>query len=276
VSLLALAVSGRGLVDPREPVVHADDEAFLRGRGAFETMRVYGGRPVALRRHLARLSESAARLGLPPPDLQEIEALVSAAIEASAAEEAMLRIYATPGSEYGGSPVALVLVADLPADLDELRTRGLRAISVEFRPADLIGGVKSTSYALNMIAVDQAKARGADDAVFLAGDGTVLEATTSNLLWRGERTLYTPALDLGVLAGVTRAVLVEAAPGLGYEVEEGIFPVSELEAAEEAFTSSSVREVMAVVTLDGRPIGNGAPGEAARELQAALREAACR
>ena len=188
----------------------------------------------------------------------------------------MLRIYATPGSEYGGSPVALVLVADLPADLDELRTRGLRAISVEFRPADLIGGVKSTSYALNMIAVDQAKARGADDAVFLAGDGTVLEATTSNLLWRGGRTLYTPALDLGVLAGVTRAVLVEAAPGLGYEVEEGIFPVSELEAAEEAFTSSSVREVMAVVTLDGRPIGNGAPGEAARELQAALREAACR
>ena len=140
-SLLALAVTGRGLVDPREPVVHADDEAFLRGRGAFETMRVYGGRPFALRRHLARLSESAARLGLPPPDVPEIEALVPTTIEASAAEEAMLRIYATPGSEQGGGPMAIVVVAELPADLDELRTRGLRAISVEFRPADLIGGI---------------------------------------------------------------------------------------------------------------------------------------
>src|SRR5439155_18823356 len=132
------------------------------------------------RRHLARLSESAARLGLPPPDLREIEALVSAAIEASAAEEAMLRIYATPGSEYGGSPVALVLVADLPADLDELRTRGLRAISVEFRPADLIGGVKSMSYALNMIAVDQAKVRWAVVSVFLVGSGWLLVEDTLN------------------------------------------------------------------------------------------------
>jgi 4-amino-4-deoxychorismate lyase len=275
-SLLALAVSGRGLVDPEQPVVYADDEAFLRGRGAFETLRIYGGRPFELREHLGRLSESAARLGLPPPELQEIESLVSAAIEEAAADEAVLRLYATPGRADGGGPFAIVLVAELPADLEEQRARGLRTISVEFRPSDLIGGVKSTSYALNMVAVDQAKARGADDAVFLAGDETVLEATTSNLWWRRGRTLYTPSLHLGILAGVTRAVLIETAPALGFEVEEGIFPVPELAAAEEAFTSSSVREVMPVVALDGRPIGDGAPGEGTRELQAALRETACR
>src|SRR6266540_658410 len=151
-------------------------------------------------------------------------------------------------------------------------SRRCRPIWVEFRPSDLIGGVKSTSYALNMVAVDQAKARGADDAVFLAGDETVLEATTSNLWWRRGRTLYTPSLHLGILAGVTRAVLIKTAPALGFEVEEGIFPVPELAAAEEAFTSSSVREVMPVVALDGRSIGDGAPGEGTRELQAALRE----
>jgi 4-amino-4-deoxychorismate lyase len=275
-SLLALAVSGRGLVDPQQPVVYADDEAFLRGRGAFETLRIYGGRPFELRQHLERLSESAARLGLPPPELQEIESLVSAAIEQAAAEEAVLRLYATPGRADGGGPFTIVLVAELPADLEEQRARGLRTISVEFRPSDLIGGVKSTSYALNMVAVDQAKARGADDAVFLAGGETVLEATTSNLWWRRGRTLYTPSLHLGILAGVTRAVLIETAPALGFEVEEGIFPVPELAAAEEAFTSSSVREVMPVVALDGRSIGDGAPGEGTRELQAALRETACR
>jgi len=276
VSLLALAVSGRGLVDPEQPVVYADDEAFLRGRGAFETLRIYGGRPFELRQHLGRLAESAARLGLPPPELQEIESLVAAAIEEAAADEAMLRLYATPGRADGGGPFAIVLVAQLPSDLDELRGRGLRTISVEFRPAELIGGIKSTSYALNMMAVDQAKARGADDAVFLAEDGTVLEATTSNLFWRRGKTLYTSSLDLGILAGVTRAVLIETAPALGFEVEEGIFPVSELAAAEEAFTSSSVREVMSVVALDDLPIGGGHPGPAARELQEALRELACR
>ena len=168
----------------------------------------------------------------------------------------------TPRRE-GDGPLALAVVSELPADLDELRARGIRAITVEFRPADLIGGVKSTSYALNMMAVDEARARGAEDAVFVAGDGTVLEATTSNVWWRRGRTLFTPAVDGRILAGVTRDVLLELASPAGYEVAEGVFPLSELAAADEAFASSSIREVMPIVALDGRPIGDGKPGEAA-------------
>lgn len=275
-TLLALAVSGQGVVDPDEPVVHADDEAFLRGRGAFETMRVYGGRPFRLAEHLTRLEASCSRLGLPAPDRGGVETLVQSALRAAGAGEAMLRIYATPGRDGQGEPAALVLVAELPSDLEELRAGGIRLISVEFQPAQLIGGVKSTSYALNMMALDEARTQGADDAVFLTRSGTVLEATTSNVWWRRGSTLSTPALDLGILAGVTRRFLVEAAPALGYDVVEAAFAVAELAAAEEAFTSSSVREVMPVVALDGRPIGDGGPGEAARAFQAALREAACR
>jgi 4-amino-4-deoxychorismate lyase len=273
VTLLALAVSGRGVVDPDEPVVHADDEAFLRGRGAFETARVYGGRPFRLADHLDRLAESARRLGLPSPDRSEVEVLVEQALSAAGRDNAFIRIYLTPGREGREQPAAFVLVAELPRDLEEVRARGIRLISVPLGLAGpgLLGGVKSTSYALNMVAVHEARQRGAEDAVFLALGGTVLEGPTTNLWWRRGRTLYTPALELGILAGVTRAVLIEAAPALGYEVEEGAYPLDDLVSGEEAFTSSSVREVMPVISVNERPIPRG---EAAAELQRSLREAA--
>jgi branched-subunit amino acid aminotransferase/4-amino-4-deoxychorismate lyase len=136
--------------------------------------------------------------------------------------------------------------------------------------------VKSTSYAVNMAAEAEAKRRGADDAVFVSADGTVLEGPVTNLWWREGSTLFTPALELGILAGVTRATLMTEAASLGYEVREGAFPLGHAGGAEEMFTSSSIREVMPAVELDGRPVGSGAVGEAAPRLQAALRQAAAR
>ena len=102
----------------------------------------------------------------------------------------------------------------------------------------------------------------------------MLECPTSNIWWRRGSELHTPSLDLGILAGVTRAVIVERLAALGYELHEGIYTVDELAGAEEAFTSSSVREVMPAVAFDGRPIGDGTPGPAARALQAELRRLA--
>lgn len=277
--LLAVAVAGRGVVSPDEPVLHADDEALLRGRAAFETTRVYGGRPFKLDEHLARLAGSSARIGLPPVDRAECESLALEAVSAVGAGDAVLRIYWTAGREGRGRPTALALVSPVPAALDDLRTRGIRLISLplgleaELRAVApwLLGGVKSTSYAVNMAAEAEARRRGADDAVFLASGDVVLEGPVTNVWWRRERTLYTPALELGILAGVTRATLIEEAGGLGYEVREGAFPLDHLAGADEAFTSSSVREVMPVVALNGTPLGDGRPGEAARDLQHALR-----
>jgi 4-amino-4-deoxychorismate lyase len=275
-SLLALAVSGRGVVDPDEPAVYADDEAFLRGRGAFETVRIYGGRPFRLDEHLARLEQSAQRLRLQAVDSDLVGSLVADAISAAARDDAFLRIYVTPGREGRDEPVALVLVAALPADLEETRARGIGLISVPLGQDSpgLLGGVKSTSYAVNMVAIDEARRRGADDAVFLGSGGVVLEGPTTNIWWRHGETLCTPALELGVLAGVTRGAVLELAPQLGYRIEEGAYAVSELAAAEEAFTSSSVRELMPVVALDQAAIGDGRPGAAARGLQAELRRLA--
>jgi 4-amino-4-deoxychorismate lyase len=282
VTLLALAVGGRGLVDPGEPVLQADDEALLRGRAAFETIRVYDGRPFRLEDHLERLAGSAERLGLPRVDVAGFRELVGEALGASVEREAVLRLYVTPGREGGSRPTELAMVSTLPPDLDERRARGLRMITVELgiEPGVragapwLLGGVKSTSYAVNMAAEAEARRRDADDAVFLANGRIVLEGPVTNVWWRAGRDLFTPGLELGILAGVTRATLLEQAAELDYRVHEGAYPVEELAAAEEAFTSSSVREVMPAIELDGRPIGDGGPGPAAFELQASLRRAA--
>jgi 4-amino-4-deoxychorismate lyase len=271
-SLLAVAVGGRGLVPVDEPVLLADDEALLRGRAAFETARVYGGRPFRLEEHLARMRASAARLGIAFPD--GFEELAAQALAAGGEPEAVLRLYLTPGREGAGAPVPLALVSSLPAELEEHRARGISLISLLGLRAEapwLLGGVKSTSYAVNVAAEAEARARGADDAVFVRDDGVVLEGPVTNLWWRRGETLFTPSLDLGILAGVTRAVLVEAAPEAGFEVAEGTFPLTDLLDAEEAFSSSSVREVMPVVAVDGRPFERG---PAAAALQAALRAAA--
>jgi len=272
VRLLAVAVAGRGVVDPAEAVFGAGDEALLRGRAGFETTRVYGGRPFRLGDHVERLAASAASLALPAPDAQAAAALAADALAAAGVPDAGLRLYWT-----GSTLVATV--AEIPPDLEDRRARGLRLVSLRLgvdpeRPGWLLPGVKSTSYAVNMAGEAEAQSRGADDALFLANGDVVLEAPISNIWWRSGGTLFTPALDVGVLAGVTRATLLEIAPAAGYRVEEGRFPIAHVRAADEAFTSSSIREVVPVVALDDEPIGNGEPGPAARSLQRALRERA--
>ncbi len=272
-TLLAVAVGGRGLVDPDEPVLRADDEALLRGRAAFETVRVYGGRPYRLAEHLARLAQSAERMALPAVNGLELGELAEQAIEAAAVGDAALRLFWTPGNGEG-TPTSLALVSALPSHYDALRERGQRLITLRGIRAEepwLLPGVKSTSYAVNIAAEAEAKRRGADDAVFVDRDGIVLEGPTTNIWWRRDRTLLTPALELGILAGVTRAAVVELAGGLGYEVVEGAYPLTELVGADEAFTSSSIREVMPVTELDGQPLGRGPAADA---LQAALRREA--
>jgi branched-subunit amino acid aminotransferase/4-amino-4-deoxychorismate lyase len=273
-TLLALAVSGRGVVDPGEPAVFADDEGFLRGRAAFETTRVYGGKPFRLDEHLDRFANSAARLNLPPLDRALFQELTAQALAAAGEPDCFVRLYMTPGREGGDEPMSLVLVQSLPPGLEELRARGIGMISLELGGSSLLDGVKSTSYALNMVAVDEAKRRGADDAVFVSPQSAVLEGPTMNVWWRRGNVLATPALELGILQGVTRGVLTGLAVDLGYEVEVGVYPLADLAAAEEAFTSSAVREVMPIVALDGEPIGDGKPGSAAGELQDALRRLA--
>ena len=271
-TVLALAVAGRGLVDPDEPILHADDQALQRGRAAFETLRVYAGRPFGLDEHLDRLAASAERIGLPPVARLELEELARLAVDAGATPDCVLRFYWTGGREGADLATALAMTGPLPEGYDELRARGarLRALQLGFdanlraRSPWLLGGVKSTSYAVNMAAEAEAKRLGDDDAVFFSTDGFVLEGPVTNVWWREGSSLLTPSLDLGILAGVTRSQVLRSAGGLGYEIEEGRFPLERLRGADEAFTSSSVREILPVVAIDGEPLGGGRPGHRGR------------
>jgi 4-amino-4-deoxychorismate lyase len=198
-----------------------------------------------------------------------------------------------PGEPQGGAPVdregpgeggpaAFAICTDVPASFEEERRRGLRVVLLTtatdplVRAASpwLLPGAKTISYAVNMAAQRAARARGADDAVLVGLGGELLEAPTASLWWRSGHTLHTPSLDLGILAGITRAVLLDLAPGVGLKVVEGVYTAEDLAAADEAFLSSSTREVMPVVEVDGAPVADGRPGPAATDLQAALRHLA--
>src|SRR5215472_12101459 len=254
----AVAVAGRGLVDPREPVFAADDEALLRGRSVFETLRVYGGRAFRLDEHLVRFAASAERVRLPAPDTDECRRLAELVLGSGGGADLALRLYWT-----GRTLVATAGPVD--PELEALRERGLRLAVVGWSTGAL-ASAKSMSYAENMGAQDAAVAAGADDALLVAHDGTVLEAPTANVFWREGDQLVTPALELPILAGVTRAAVIEIAD---YKVEECVLPLERLLGADEVFVCSSVREVMPVVAVDDTTFDLGL---AARKLQQALRK----
>lgn len=255
-TLLAVAVAGRGLVDPAEPVFRADDEALLRGGAAFETIRVYDGRPFLLADHLTRFRFSAGALALPAPD--GVEELVALVLRAAPVDH-VLRLYRT-------SQTVVATAAPLPDGLDERRAHGVSLKTFDVGPPTaLLAGAKTTSYGEAFAARRLAEREGADEALLVA-EGLVLEAATANIWWRRGDELRTPTARPGVLPGVTRELVLELEPAT-----EGVFPLTDLAEADEAFTTSSIREVMPVVALDGKRVGDGAPGPAAARLQAALR-----
>jgi 4-amino-4-deoxychorismate lyase len=273
------AGAGRLALDPL-------DLALVRGEAVFEALRTYSGRPFRLDAHLERLAASARAIELPLP--AGLEDLTARAITAAGGGELVLRLICTrgpeavpPGSAEGG-PVALAICTGLPASYEEERRRGLRLVLLTtatdplLRAASpwLLAGVKTISYATNMAAQRTARAQGADDAVLVGLGGELLEAPTATLWWRVGHTLHTPSLDLGILAGITRAVLLDLAPTLGLKVLEGVFTAEDLAAADEAFLSSSTRELMPVVEVDGAPIADGHPGPTTADLHSALRHLA--
>jgi branched-subunit amino acid aminotransferase/4-amino-4-deoxychorismate lyase len=257
-ALLAAAVAGKGLVDPSLPVFHPDDEALLRGAAAFETVRIRRNRAVLLGRHVERLRGSCVALRLPPPD--SVEELAAQAVEASGAEEGALRLFRT-------GMTLLATVAPLPRGLEELRRRGLAVVTIRTTSAGLLTGVKATSYATALAAIATAERSGADDAIYLGEGEVVLEATMSNVWWREGDVLVTPALSTGVLPGVTRGAVAALARGAGYRIREGSFTLPALLGADEAFTSSAVREIMPLIAVDGRELHRG---DAAPKLQELL------
>ena len=251
-SIRELASVDGEIAPTRESTVSLPDDGLYRGDGVFEVIRLYGGRPFALTEHLDRIERSAAAIEL-PVERQTIERELEALLAEAGAEDGQLRIVLTRGGRR------VLLTEELPP-----RGATVRLATVTYSPSVILDGVKSVSYAANMQATRIAIARGADEALLVRPDGSVLEAPTSAIFWvSASGALRTPSLEAGILESITRAHIVRE-----LEVEEGQFDVDEVHAAGEAFLASTTREVQPVAAIDDHELE--APGERTREAQAAF------
>jgi branched-chain amino acid aminotransferase len=231
------------------------DDGLYRGDGAFEVIRLYEGKPFALVDHLDRLERSVAAIEL-SFDRGALESEIATLLEQAGAIEGQLRLIVT----RGGRRIAATEPIPPHPETVSLRT-------VTYCPTVILNGVKSLSYAANMQATRIAKGKGADEAVLIRPDGTVLEPPTSSVFWvSAEGELRTPALSDGVLESITRDRMIKA-----LDVREGSWQVDDLRGAGEAFLASTTREIQAVAAVDGT-VFPAAPGPRTREAQDAFAE----
>jgi len=247
-----------GVIRPAEETfIPATDEGLLRGDGVFEVIRVYDGRPFAVADHLDRIERSAANLALgwdvPRAELEaEVPQLLD---ERGAGFDGLLRIVLTRGGRR------LLLTEPVPPGPERLRLA-----FVTYAPTRVLDGVKSLSYAANMLCTRRARERGFDEALLVTPHGRVLEAPTSSVFWvGGDGVLSTPPLDEHILASITRDRVLRLV-----EVREAPLTKDELLRAEEVFLCSTTREVQPAAAVEDREFAE--PGPRTRGASEALRE----
>lgn len=276
------AIDGEILL-PEHAKVSVFDRGFLYGDSVFETVRTYSGLPYALREHLGRLASSADRVGIQLPiSLGQFEEEVRLVVERAGNPESYIRLMVTRGSgELGLSPglavapLRLVLVTELKPPSAATYAAGIAVICHHTRRATdctLAEGAKVGNYLASVLALREAAERGAAEALIVDGDGKVVEGATSNVFFVRAGVLTTPPESAGILAGITRAGLLAAARELGIEVRFQAPSVADLQAADEVFISSSIREVLAVVQVDGVAVASGRPGPTTERLLVRFRE----
>lgn len=270
-------LNGRLLPEP-DARVPALDRGLLYADGLFETLRCYGGRPFLLAEHWARLSASAAFLGIPFPAVDPA-ALVARLLGANGLADASVRLTLTRGSlpagprpAGAGEPTLLVQARRLRPDLGRSAEAGIGGCRLPWplRARGLpLQGHKTLCYLPSVLALGAVPA--GEEPLLETTEGHLSEGATTNIFWvRGGR-LFTPHLDCGCLPGVARRLVLSLAADAGIPVEEGFYPASDLADADEAFVTNSVVEVTPLVRLDGAALGDGRPGPATRGLQAAYR-----
>ena len=254
------------------------DHGLVVGDGVFETLRVYRGVPFAWTRHLARLRASAYALGLAVPDDATMRAAAGAVLTANGLAEARLRITVTggvapPGSGRGDAPpTAFVLASPIepPAPATDV-------VIVPWTRNEhgALAGLKTISYAANVRALAYAQSCGAGEAIFANTHGNLCEATGSNVFCMADGVLSTPPPSAGALLGVTRGLLLELASALGIPADERDVPIEVFATTEEAFLSSTTREVQPIAHIDGRALAT-VGGAASAALARAFRELVAR
>jgi branched-chain amino acid aminotransferase len=290
---IAINVDGR-IGPPEEARVPVLDRGFLYGDSVYEVVRTYGGRVFALREHLDRMDASAAYIGLRLPPRARIEEQVSRTLAAAGNAESYVRVVITRGEgtfglapHLGGEPRLIVIVRPLDPPAPELYERGLHLAVARTRrtpPQAQDPAAKTGNYLNSILALREAHAAGADDAILLDLGERVTEASTSNVFFVKNSVVVTAPLPLGLLHGVTRAHAVEAARANGLLVREAPFGPGALADADEVFLTSTLREVVPVTRLSlledaeprPRPVADGRPGPVTRRVHEAFRARAAK
>ncbi len=256
-----------------QPEAHISvfDHGFLFGDSVYEVVGTHQGRLCFVQEHLKRLRNSARAISLEIPLADDVMIReIEKTVEAAGNPESYIRIIVTRGvgeididPESCTRPNVLIFVKPVMLYPEENYTHGINValVSVKRNPKEALNpGIKTGNYLNNVLAKVEARQAGAADALMLNPTGQLTECTTSNFFFVRDQRLMTPSLDCGILPGITREVILRLARENGVLVEEGEWPPEILQNTEEAFITGTVKRVMPVTSLDGRPIGEGKPG----------------
>jgi branched-chain amino acid aminotransferase len=271
-------------VAPEQATISVFDRGFLYGDAVFETIRTYHGVPFALDAHMRRLSWSASRVYIPlPVGLDVIAHEVREATSLAHNPESYIRVMITRGTgetlgldpQLAQQPVRVIIVGPLHPPPAEAYERGVSVIAFRTQrlaDATAAAGAKVANYLVAVLAMHDARAAGAAEALIVDGHGNVIEGASSNVFAVRGSLLTTPPEDAGILPGITRARILDVAADLGIKVQFAPLPLAELAHVDELFICSSIRELLPVVRVDGQQIGDGQPGPLTRTLLRGFRE----
>jgi branched-chain amino acid aminotransferase len=272
------------LLPPARARISVFDRGFLYGDSIYEVLRTYGGRPFELPAHLKRLGRSAQLIGLRLPlPAAAFQRRIEAALRAARNRESYVRVIVTRGEGPIGldpalavRPHVLVIVRPLHAPPAEIYRRGVSVSVVDVRRnlrQAIDPAAKTGNYLNNVLALREARARGGYEALMLDARGRVAEGSTSNVFAVFGARVVTPPLD-GILAGVTRGLVLALTGRLGLEARERSLRPVDLRRADELFLTSTLRELVPIVRVDGRRVGSGTPGPITLRLLEAFRRRA--
>jgi len=273
----AVNIDGEVFNDPSEARIPVLDRGFLYGDSIYEVLRTYRGVLFAVEEHFERMDRSASALALTIPlSREDLLLRINDTMKAAGNTESYVRIIITRGAGEIGldpgladRPRVIILAKELTLPPSWRSGQGI-SVKITGIRRNYVGAlnpaIKSGNYLNNILAMAEARAAGEDDAIMLDFKGRVTEGTTSNVFAVIDSKLCTPPLEVGILEGVTRKLLVKLSRNHGIEVDEKHISAEDLKRAEEIFFASTLKEVLPIVRLDGKTVGSGKPGSVTLKL----------
>lgn len=271
------------IFNQKEAKISVFDRGFLYGDSVYEVIRSYGSIPFACKEHFNRLQRSADMLKIPiPVSLLKIESEMRQLIKEAGNKDSYVRIIVTRGEgeitldpAMAESPHYVIIVKEFQPPPKHLYNEGASVMLVKsgrLTESALPPGSKTGNYLINLMALAKAREKGNSEAILLDGKGRVTEGTTCNIFMVRSNTVITPSVESGILAGITRSIIINLCRRWGIKVkEQNIYP-QDLKEADEVFITSTIRDVMPVTMVDSIPIKDGRPGQITETLRRAYLE----